>query len=282
MSEWIDLALLGDEDSLFSAIEGLGKSDRERALQSVSKQLRLSRDDVEKAVLRVLIERVRPFALPADVWARPNTASDDPRVKISAQFGRLKISSTPGRLKLASDLYDRFVQERSRAKIAVADLERCEYRCEHCGLFFCNEELARRNWTSPFGFRKASKSDALKPHWNGEVAGREPTLDHHWPISLYGDDAVSNHRVLCKTCNEGKADHLALEQLRPWVGLPGRNQLLRQGPISPEAFYAQLRRSPRCEKTGKDRSVTELTVVLRDSYAPAVLDNLETAESRGT
>jgi hypothetical protein len=56
---------------------------------------------------------------------------------------------------------------------------------------------------------------------------------------------------------------------------------LRRGPLSTEVFYTQLRKSPLCERTGKNALTAELTVELRDAHSPAVLDNLITVESPG-
>ena len=100
-------------------------------------------------------------------------------------------------------------------------------------------------------------------------------------MSLYGDNGSANLRVICSACNQGKADILALEQLQPWVGLPGRKQLLGGGPVSLPVFYAQIRISQRCSTSGQGPTETELTVTLRDATLPAVLDNLETVASPG-
>jgi hypothetical protein len=89
---------------------------------------------------------------------------------------------------------------------------------------------------SPFGTRGSHKSDPLKPHWNGADDLRFPTMDHHWPVSLYADNRPKNLKVLCNACNQGKEDFLANEQLRPAVGLPRRSQLLSGGALPFDVF----------------------------------------------
>ncbi len=279
MVEWIDLALLGDEEGLSAAINRLDASERATALADVAHQLGVDQVAIERAMLRTLVERVRPFALSSALWARAITASDDPEVEVRAHFARRGVTETPNRMRLALQLYAQFAEDRGNVRVQESDLKRCGYRCEHCGLAFCNEELSHKTLISPFGLRGGAKVDALKPHWNGQDSDRYPTLDHDWPVSLYGDNTSSNLRVLCRSCNMGKADYLALEQLRPWVGLPGRKQLLSQNVLSAEVFYTQLRRSPLCESTGLGPKATELTVQLRDPYIPGVLDNLVTVRS---
>ena len=281
MVEWIDLALIGDEARLAAAIDGLDEVGRTAAVADVAAQLGMTDSQVQRATLRMLVERVRPFALSSALWARPITSSDDPRTEIRGQFERRGVAVTPERIRLALQLYAQFVQDRARIPVKEADLQRCGYRCEHCGLAFCNEELSSRALISPFGLRGAPKTDSLKPHWNGGDDNRYPTMDHDWPVSLYGDNSSGNLRVLCSACNQGKANYLALEQLKPWVGLQERAQLLGRNSLSFELFYAQIRRSPSCERTGRKADVTELTVEVRDAGSSPVLDNLRTVESAG-
>lgn len=279
--EWIDFGLLGNEDELTATLDGLDEAQRADATAELTSKLGLDRADVERSILRLLIERVRPYALPASLWARPVTASDDPRALLRAYFGRVGVTETADRLDRGIDLYLQFREERSRVQVQESDLRRCSFRCEHCGLAFCNEELARRAIVSPFGTRGTKKTDALKPHWNGSDDLRFPSMDHIWPVSLYGNNDRKNLKVLCRACNQGKEDFVAWEQTRPAVGLPRRPQLATPGSLPIELFYAQLRRSPICVDTGQDATSTELTVRLVDVGGPLVLDNLVTVASPG-
>lgn len=281
MVDWIDLALIGDEARLRAAIDGLDEAGRTAAVTDVAAQLGMTDTQVQRATLRMLVERVRPFALSSLLWARPITSSDDPRPEISRQFARRGVAETPERVQLALQLYAQFAQERATVPVREIDLRRCGYRCQHCGLAFCNEELALKALVSPFGLRGTPKNDSLKPHWNSVDDVRLPTMDHDWPVSLFGDNSSGNLRVLCRACNQGKANYLTLEQLKPWVGLQERAQLLSRNSLSFEVFYAQVRRSPNCESTGRGADLTELTVELRDVHSPPVLDNLRTVESPG-
>ena len=141
MVEWIDLALIGDEARLTAAIDGLDEVGRTAALGDVAAQLGMTDAQVQRATLRMLVERVRPFALSSALWARPITSSDDPRTEIRGQFERRGVAVTPERIRSALQLYAQFAQDRAKIPVKEADLQRCGYRCEHCGLAFCNEEL---------------------------------------------------------------------------------------------------------------------------------------------
>lgn len=279
--EWIDLALRDDEAGVAGAIEALDGGERAAAFASVAGLLGLSPDDIERAALRLLIERARPLALPTSLWSRPITASDDPSSLVRAHFKRKGIEVTPDRLRRALRLYTQFAEERAKVSVSEAGLQKCGFRCQHCGLAFCNEDLATRAIVSPFGYRGPPKPDPLKPHWNDEERFRFPTTDHRWPVSLYGDNRHENLMILCQGCNHGKENYLALAQLRSSVGLVARTQFFAAGPVTWEAFYAQLRREPACADSGKTAVEVELTVRLKDPHAPAVLDNLETVESSG-
>jgi len=276
--DWIDLALVGDEAALDDAIRNLDSDARQEALTSLARELELEGDEVERAVLRMMVERVRPLALPRSLWARPITASDEPESHVRAHFQRKRINPTPQRLRQATQLYAQFADERDRVSVTEASLKTCGYRCEHCGLAFHDEELQKKALVSPFGTRGSPKHDPWKPQWHQHDL-RYPTMDHHWPVSLYGDNRAGNMKVLCRGCNLGKEHYVALEQYRSTVGLPARSQLIGAGPVACEVFYAQLRRAPACVETGQIAKDVELTVRLKDPHAAAVLDNLETVVS---
>jgi hypothetical protein len=276
---WIDLALAPDEASLRGLLNELDARARGDAIANVADRLGLTREDVERAALRLLVERVRLFALPSSLWNRDPTASDDPRARIRSHFTALGVTETPERVDSALRLYLAWIDGRGNPKVKEADLVACGYRCQHCGLAFHNEELLSRGFESPFGSRAAPKKDPLKPHWHVSDEERQPTIDHDWPVALFGDNRPSNLRVLCSPCNAGKEHYVAGEQMWPAVGLPRRKHVMRPRPVANDVFYAQLRRAPRCEHTGRGPTEVELTVELRDPNMPSVLDNLRTVES---
>lgn len=281
MAEWIDLALIGDEAALSAAVGALDGDGQARALKSLTRALAIGEGEVVENLIRLLVERVRPLALPASLWSRPVTASDDPLTHVRNHFRRRGINETQARLDAAVRLYDRFAEERVDRRVGEAELTRCGFRCQHCGIAFCNEQLEYKGVVSPFGNRGRDKSDPLKPHWNGGAEKRQPTHDHVWPVSTYGDNSSDNLRVLCNGCNFGKGDVLALEQVRAWTGLTGRDPLLRSGVVDWAAFYAQLRQSPRCDASDAGPNEAELTVELVDPGGPPVLGNLRTVTSKG-
>jgi hypothetical protein len=280
MAQWIDLALLPSEEELTRALEELSGEERSTILSQLHAVLRLRTDSAERAMLRLMIERARPIVLSASLWSRPIESSTNIVAETERHFKYLGIQVTRERVQAAQGLYAQFVADRGRHQISQQLLEQQGYRCMHCGLAFCDEELSQKGFVSPFGSRRRPKQDSLKPHWR-KLEDRLPTMDHHWPVTLYGDNRSDNHRILCRGCNLGKEQYLAAEQMRPFVGLPRREQFMGHGPIPFELFYAQIRLYPDCVRTGKTAKDTELTVELRDPRLVGVLDNLITVESAG-
>ena len=280
MPEWIDLALTLNEDDLAREIDQLSPNDRKRVLDQLLTVFRLKSDTAERAILRLMIERARPMVLPSALWRRPITSSSNFLAEADRHLKRLGVESTSERLQKAQDLYAQFVVERGNERVTEQHLKNQDYRCWHCGLAFCNEELSSKGFVSPFGSRRKTKNDPLKLHWV-KLENRLPTLDHYWPITLYGDNQNRNHRVLCFSCNWGKANYIATEQMPPFVGLPRRAQFTTNAPLPEDLFYAQIRLNPECFRTGKTARDTELTVELRDPQMLGVLDNLVTVESPG-
>lgn len=281
MGHWLDLALISDEDELTDAIAGLDGDERDQLLRALVGVLNADEDRVLDGLLRLLVERARPLALPARLWARPVTSSDDPRDLIRRHFEVKGFQVTSQRVKAADRLYTRFLDERAKTSLGERELIACQFRCQHCGLAFCNEQLQDKGIVSRLGNRGKDKRDPRKPHWNFEPRMRLPTHDHVWPITTFGDNTSSNLKVLCAGCNRGKENVLALEQVRAWTGLVSRTSLLHTEVVDWVPFYAQLREEPVCSKTGKGPDEVELTVKLIDPDAPPVLGNLRTVESPG-
>jgi hypothetical protein len=192
---------------------------------------------------------------------------------------KLQVPSTSNRLLAMQAMYTDFADAtRAKGLVTRESLSKTAFRCAHCGLRFCDEDLMSKAIVSPYGPRPLPiKVDPMKLHWSFPKY-REPTADHDWPISTYGSNDDANIRILCQGCNGGKENILALEQLGAWTGLYNRKQLQdHEVPLS--LFYAQLRRQPRCAKTGVSAAEAELTVALRDPQGPAILDNLMTVVS---
>jgi hypothetical protein len=280
VTEWIDLALLPNEDELGKALADLTDDERVSITRQMALFLKLDVKELEKALLRILVERARPFALSTTLWSRPVTASTDVQGEVRNHFERLGLTSTPERLRYAQQLYAQFAVDRTSIPMSISDLAAQNFRCWHCGLAFCDEDLANRGFESPYKLRGKPKTDPLKPHWHSDKS-REPRMDHNWPVTLYGSNESKNIRVICDACNTGKANFIALEQTPSFSGLPRRGQLNGTRPLPYEVFYAQIRKSPICVRTGRTARQTELTVELIDPTAPAVLDNLQTVESPG-
>lgn len=282
--DWIDLAIITSESELTQTLDGLEESERTRLRNALMRVLQVAPADLDRSVFRLLIERSRPFALPAALWSRPITASWSVKDESKRHLARLELQASEERLTRMNALYNAFlVTERDR-RVTQERLKVQSFRCAHCGLAFCNEQLEKHDIVSPHGPRKKNKLDALKPHWApGKGEHLQPTIDHVWPIAGYGSNVPTNIDIKCKGCNVGKSHFVSLEQHRDWTGLCTRAHLENPNrPLSFELFYAQILRQPSCEKSKKGPQDAELTVVLRDSALPAVLDNLMTVESKGT
>ncbi|WP_394538830.1 hypothetical protein PRJ39_25270 [Lysobacter enzymogenes] len=275
--QWIDLALISGESNLVSTLEALERQERKVIADELFGILGLSQDDFELSTLRILVERARGFALPISLWSRPLDASSSIRDAGRSHLGQLGLEASSSRLDAIQFMYQEFATERARVPVTVTALSKNGFRCEHCGLAFCNEDLESKGIVSPHGYRGALKVDVLKVHWQRDEH-RIPTMDHDWPVSTFGSNADHNLRVLCAGCNEGKAAYLALEQMGAWTGLLNRVQLVsQQVPLA--LFYAQIRRDPVCSRTGVASNSAELTVELRDPARPAIFDNLKTVVS---
>lgn len=281
--EWIDLAIKSTEAELSSAIAGLGARERKKLTASLLKLIGMPAEDLDISVLRLLVERSRGMALPAALWSRPLTSSSSIQSESDRHLKRLGIASTKERLADMKQLYLSFAEgERDqKLRVTLEGLQAQNFRCGRCGLAFCNDQLERYAFSSPYGDRKKPKGDPLKPHWNPERKSYlEPTVDHIWSIKVFGDNRPRNLMIQCRGCNEGKAHYLATENVPAWTGLSFRPQL-EKGIVDPLLFFSQLRRHPACEDTGKTAADAELTVQLRDPTLPVILDNLRTVESPG-
>jgi len=277
--EWIDLALINNEDQLTAALTSIPPQGRAKVLDDFVQFLALSQDDVEISLLRVMVERARGFALPVSLWTRPLYASSSVRSAGALHLQALGLQVSPERLDAVQALYEQFATPREPTYVTEDLLKATGYRCGHCGLAFCDEDLLSKGFASPHGTRGALKVDSLKLHWElGNHKRRRPTMDHDWPVSTFGNNGESNLRVLCGGCNEGKANIIAVEQMGSWTGLLERRQLVGHQ-VSLALFYAQIRRAPICSKSGVGRDSAELTVELRDPTGPAILDNLITVAS---
>jgi hypothetical protein len=278
---WIDLALIGSEPELTEAVGTLTLESRSELMSAIANVLGIDLDELQIGLLRILLERVRPFALSKAIWSRPLTSSSDVAAEVRAHLESLSIDPTVDRVTKALDLYVRFSASRRAVPVSASALERQGYRCGHCGLAFFNEELSDLALVSPFGNRGTAKMDPFKTQWL-DLSKRLPRMDHDWPISLYGDNNNRNMRVLCDSCNGGKENYMLLEQMKPVTGLPNRKSLTSEGTLPLDVFYAQIRRSPRCYKSGATAAQSELTVELRKSDFPPVLDNLLTIATADT
>lgn len=276
--KWLDLVLIDNEDELADTLISMTSRDQRRLRRALMKTLDVAQADLDRASLRLLLERARPLALSAAIWRRQPADTWSLRDAAARYLESLGIPPTDTRLRKMQNLWSRFSTDRARLRISEADLQRQNYACSLCGLRFYNDELSGLGFVSPLGNRPRTKVDPLKPHWSKDEY-RTPTLDHRWPVALYGDNARANLVVMCRGCNDGKANFLALHQTRAFVGLPVRTELSRAGVIPTGTFVAQLLRQPYCQATRRGASATELTIRLKQPDRAPVLDNLETVAS---
>lgn len=276
--EWIDLVLAQSEGDLREQVQSLSLEDRELLKTSMLSLLEIEPAELEVSVFRILIERLRPFALPQELWSRGLNETTSVRDMAGRHLEHFGLATSDPRLRQMQDLYRRYCEERQRFGVTEARLTTCNYRCSHCGLLFYNEELEDLGIVSPFGNRGAAKLDPLKPHWH-DVNRRKPRVDHNWPIALFGSNDEANLRILCDGCNTGKADFSTLEHTREFVGHHQGKKLRGERPVSWAMFYAQVLYRGVCARTGCTAREAELTVVLKNQRLPAVLDNLVTVES---
>lgn len=264
---------------LSSLISALTDDEADAVREEIIAFLGIDRFELQRGILRVMIERVRPFALPHVIWARPTDSINDISSATCEHLEYLGFEVTTQRLRAMHAMYMRFAGHHRDAHISEELLVQQDFRCTVCGLAWHNEELEDIGVVSPFKYRSRPKVDKLKPHWR-KPGARIPRLDHQWSIRLYGGNDDFNINAICDCCNLGKAQYMSVVQTRPYTGLPDRDGLSGSThPMTPELFYTQMRRAPMCSITGRSAKDVELTVQLRDANFPIVLDNLVTVES---
>jgi hypothetical protein len=278
MDDWVDYLLIDNESDLQSRLSVLSTGEKNHLGEQLRELLGLSQEAIERAVLRLLIERARPFALPARLWRREVTATWSVQDANKEHLMSLQLDPTADRLQAMQDLYFRFANERKPNTVLEESLRKQNYSCLLCGLRFYNDELDDFGYVSPLGKRPRIKMDPLKPHWSKKEF-RRASVEHRWPISLFGDNSTRNLAITCFGCNTGKSNYMAAHQTKAFVGLPLRSQLRETGVLPVETFFAQMQRQPHCQDTGRGPAEVELTVRLLDARHPPVLDNLVTISS---
>lgn len=278
MADWLDLAAQTSEAATTQRIEELSKAEVAELTADLLKFFRIPDGEVDKYLLRLLLDRARPFVLPKSVWSRRVGSSTNIQGVIGKHVSDLGFEPTDDRLVMLQTLYRAFAEERKRQlPLTERLLNLSGFRCRLCGYAFRNEDLEATGIISPHGFSD-NRSDAYKPHYHIDKGNSPfmPTVDHLWPISLYGSNDPSNLAVLCQGCNNGKSDFLNFRQTRPFNGLPFRNEILSESSIRLQTFYVQLSRQPVCYRSGRGPSEVELTIRPVNMNFPMVLDNLQT------
>ena len=279
--DWIDLVLAGSEEELDTSLSSLNAAALQRLTNEAIGSLRLNREELDRSLLRILLERLRPHALPSFLWSQRSTEAAGVAAAIRVHLAEKGFEPTEDRVRRCQALYSRYVETRGGSRYGISHelMEKGGWACAHCGIRFYNEELGEKtDIVSPLGYRNGEKSDTLKRHWI-DLKYRLPTVDHIWPIATFGSNDLSNLQILCVGCNSGKHNALAYEQGRSFVGVHQRKDLSGGEALSFELFYEHLLLNPRCVETGALARDTELTVRIRDVRWPVVMGNLETIRS---
>jgi hypothetical protein len=278
VTAWLDIVLIEKEEDLRDALEALSGAERDALISTLSELIGTPADAVKHGLLRVLIERARPFAMPRTLWNRSRISSDPVLPILSTHLASLGLELTSDRIRRLLDLQFRYGDERERDPVDIANLIWAQgFRCALCGLKYYNEELeAFGTIVAPHGLRGRDKIDQMKPHW-GNANWRRPVIDHVWPVSGYGSNRIENLQAICNGCNIGKANFVFFEQTAKGVGILGRNDLLGYlGRASLGLFVAQILRQSQCADSHATSRDTELTIRIVNPSLPMVIDNLET------
>lgn len=204
---WIELVAIDREVDLQDAINRLSEEEVRQITTELLSMIGSGEDNAKRFLLRILLERARPMAIPLRVWRRRREETWSVQEEIQRYFHAFGQNLAPEHLALLQQIYFRFLTVRQRVPVTEQLLRINGFRCGLCGMLFYNEDLESLAIESPHGFRLNHISDPYKPHYAITLEKTEPTLDHIWPVSLYGDNSTSNQNVLCKGCNEGKADY---------------------------------------------------------------------------
>lgn len=101
--------------------------------------------------------------------------------------------------------------------------------------------------------------DCLKP-LSKKVRHRHVTVDHVVPLDSFGKDHISNYRLACQQCNNGKRDYLSFVEPRFAVGHRERQRLPNLDINEPSLFYAVIARDRRCTRCQKGTEAVEFTL----------------------
>src|SRR5262245_31683505 len=114
---WLDLALVDNETELLARLDSLAHDARQELVASLTEVVGISKEQLERATLRLLLERARPLALPAVIWKRRPYETWSIRDEATRHLARLGITVSGRRLQAMQTLYARFAATRERLPI---------------------------------------------------------------------------------------------------------------------------------------------------------------------
>lgn len=282
--EWIDLTLLADDEALKEYLEQLYDQSPEKTEQlqnSLLKVIGLSEKDAHLQMIRLLIEKARPFALPLSVWKRESSQSGGMLDNIKEHLSTFNLDQNQDRLLKLQKLHRNFHQGRKSHSVDMDKLIAQNYSCALCGYGFDDQDLKSYGIASIHTIPPV-RHDKFKPIWNlvGDekqkfkvISKRKPAVDHNWAVSLYGGNDSANLSILCTSCNTGKSNYQTAIQTKPGVGLPKREHIISND-VDDELFFTCVNWHKKCNKCKKGPGSAELTVRKVDPNKPLVLDNL--------
>jgi 5-methylcytosine-specific restriction endonuclease McrA len=281
MKSALDLLIFSGEASLQRALSKLDGNGRQLAISELQDFLGLTQEKIEAQTLRILLERARPLLISSVSWNQGVGSSDPVRSSIreylkgtlKLQDGEISASWIDGLEKLAVN----FKENRVKVTVSIDLLEKCKYRCTCCGYLFKDNDLESLVLELPEDLKSlhnTSPIDAFHPIAENAKLAR-PSVDHVWPVSLYGNNHEENLAIICTACNQGKANFISAANAAPNVGHNLRKYFL-PGAIDRDVFFGAVARDGECKVCSALPSERQLTVRPRMEEAVAVSDNLMT------
>lgn len=174
-------------------------------------------------------------------------------------------------------LVSSFREARKKIKVREADLVTANYRCQCCGHPFSDFDIESLDIELPENlkqFHNTFSVDELHPINHDRSRGK-PSVEHVWPVSLYGDNSPPNLIVYCLACNSGKSNSISYAHAPPNVGLYLKKYFVDSNIVTEDVFHSVLaRHSSKCALCGDPASKSPLTVRRRMNAAVNIPDNL--------
>lgn len=281
MQDLLRLVTATTEAELDIQLRQLTHEQRDAVIGNLLLALGITSDELQLQILRQLIERGRPLVVPAHIWTQSIESSDPIRsvakTHLSEKFGLHESSIGDPIISNVEKLVSSFREVRKKIRVREDNLVSANYRCQCCGHPFSDVDIETLEIELPNNLKQFHNTfivDKLHPIHHDRSRGR-PSVEHVWPVSLYGDNSSTNLIVYCLACNNGKSNSISYAHTPPNVGVYLKKHFVDPNVVTEDVFQSVLaRHSSRCALCGDTADKSPLTVRRRMNAAVNIPDNL--------